>query len=104
MREREPDITAGGLVYIPIRSYLIAFFIAGAVIFPILNPHYATRVLFSLGIYGVLCGIDSVIPFGQVTTCAFLSGTCREHSVRWIALLLWAGLGARQFLKPTRES
>lgn len=97
-------MTAAGLVLIAIRSYLIAFFISGAVIFPILNPYYGARVLLSFGIYGVLCGIESVITFGLVTTSGFLSDSSTVHSVRWIALLLWAGLGAYQIFKPTRGS
>jgi hypothetical protein len=85
-------MTAAGALFIVARSYLVAFFISGAVIFPILNPYYGARVLLSFGIYGVLCGLESIVTFGHVSTSGFLSGNSGIHSVRAIAVILWIAL------------
>ena len=71
-------------------SWCIGFFIAGALLFPLFNPFYLGRVVVSLGIVGVLNGLESVLRAGHISTCGFLSGNCSEHSVRFVGLLLAA--------------
>lgn len=68
------------------------FFLAGAVVFPLVEPYYFARVAFSLGLWAVLYGIDSVLHFGLVTTSGLMSGGANVHNVRIYGLLLWVGL------------
>lgn len=74
---------------VPITGVL-AFFFAGAIVFPIVEPFYAKRILASLGLMAVAYGVESVMRRGQITTCGFLSGNCSEHFMQHYALWLWA--------------
>lgn len=80
---------------IPLRlvgSTLIGFFIAGAVIFPLLQDKFFT-LLFSLGLAALLYGLESVVSFGHITSCnsallSFADSKCTEYSVRWQGVVL----------------
>ena len=77
-----------------VKSGLLGFFLAGAVVFQLAKPFYMGRVVFSLSLFGVLYGVESVLRFGHITTSGLLSGHDSHHSVRAYGLLLWAGLFA----------
>ena len=73
-----------------IKSGLLGFFIAGAIIFPITEPYYLPRVLLTLGLFGIGYGINSILSFGHVSTSGILSehdGTV--HDVRIYGFILW---------------
>ncbi|MET0291786.1 MAG: hypothetical protein ABW136_05420 [Steroidobacteraceae bacterium] len=71
-----------------VKSYLMGFFIAGAVIFPLLNPYYGMRVLLTLGVFGVGYGVQSVLKFGHISTSGMLSGHDSGHDVMIYGILL----------------
>ncbi len=71
---------------------VLAFFLAGAVVFPIVEPHYAPRVLGSLGLMALVYGVESVLGLGVIETCGFVSGNCSQHDLRAHAAWLWCGL------------
>lgn len=72
------------------KSGLLGFFLAGAVVFPLIEPYYLPRVVLTLGIFGVLYGINSILTLGHVTTSAMLSGHDTMHDVRIYGFILWA--------------
>jgi hypothetical protein len=74
-------------------TWAVAYFLAGAVVFPIQEPSYATRILLTLGFAALAYGVESVQRGGQITTCGFLSGNCSEHNVATAAQTLWLLLG-----------
>jgi hypothetical protein len=67
------------LLAIPL-SYLLGFFIAGAIVFPLHKPFYMSRVLLTLGLMGIVYGVESVMFRGHFETCGFLSGNCTQHN------------------------
>jgi hypothetical protein len=75
-----------------LRTGVLAFFIAGAIVFPIVEPYFMTRVVLSLGLMAVTYGLESVFRFGAITTTGLISDSSSEHSVRIYALLIWAAL------------
>ena len=77
-----------------LKTGVLAFFIAGAVVFPIVESYYLSRVILSAGLMGIVYGFESVLRIGHITNCGALSGNCSEHSVRIYALVIWAGLFA----------
>ena len=84
---RETAVYAISACVAAVLSGFVAFFVAGAIVFPFVQPYYATRALFTLG---VMYGVESVIRLGHITTCGLLSGNCSEHSVRTIGFILWS--------------
>ena len=72
-----------------LKTGIVAFFIAGAVVFPLVQPYYMSRVLLSLGSIAVVYGIESVVRFGSITTSGLISDSSVEHSVRAYALAMW---------------
>lgn len=60
-------------------AYLAGFFVAGAIVFPVVEPHYAKRILLSLGFMALVYGAESVLWQGRFETCGFLSGNCTQH-------------------------
>ena len=85
-------------------SWFTAFFLCGAVVFPLLNPYYMNRVFFSAGLAGILYGLESVVRAGHIETCGLLSGNCGEHSLRAAGLVLWvAGFVALTVRHATRN-
>lgn len=83
---------------------VLAFFLAGAVVFPLVEPYYFARVALSLGVWGVLNGIDSVLHFGLVHTSGLLSGGERVHSVRPYGFVLWIGLFVHGIWRERRRA
>jgi hypothetical protein len=75
-------------------SGALAFFLAGAVLFPIAEPHYASRIVVSLGLMALVYGGESVLNGGLIETCGLLSGNCSQHDLRPQAFGLWALLAA----------
>lgn len=73
-----------------VKSGLLGFFLAGAVVFPLTEPYYIARVVFTLGIFGVMYGINSILTLGHVTTSGMLSGHDTMHDVRIYGFILWA--------------
>lgn len=68
---------------------LLAFFLAGAVVFPVVEPYYATRVFVSLGLMSIVYGLESVFGWGVIETCGLLSGNCTTHNLYPYAIQLW---------------
>lgn len=60
-------------------AYVVGFFIAGAIVFPVDKPYYAPRILLSLGFMAVVYGAESVLWQGHFETCGLLSGNCSQH-------------------------
>lgn len=93
-------------------AYLVGFFVAGAIVFPVVEPYYATRILLSLGFMALVYGAESVLWQGRFETCGFLSGNCTQHDYShagWLAsaiLLLLAVVIAlrRERHKTNRDS
>ena len=83
---------------------IAGFFLAGAVVFPLLVPYYQVRVLSSLGMAAVLYGIDSVLHFGLVHTSGLMSGSESVHSVRIYGVMLWIGLFAYSVWRERRQA
>lgn len=73
-------------------SMVPAFFLAGAVVFPLLDNFYLSRVLLTGGIAALLYGLESVVRMGHIETCGLLTGNCSQHSVRLIGCLIWIAL------------
>ena len=71
------------------RSWALAFFLAGAVVFPVVEPYYLPRVLLTFGLFGIGYGIKSLLTFGHVTTSEMLSGHDTFHDVRIYGFILW---------------
>jgi hypothetical protein len=68
-------------------SFVLGFFLAGAIAFPWTTPYYRPRAWLTLGL---MYGTESVLRLGHITTCGFLSGNCSEHTVRSFGMTLWA--------------
>jgi hypothetical protein len=79
---------------------LLAFFIAGALVFPLLNFYYMDRVIFSLGLVGLAYGVESIVRLGHIGTCGFTSGNCSDHSVRAVGFVFWALLLVWKYNRP----
>jgi hypothetical protein len=92
-RKRELQLFLGLCLCVPTTG-IIAFFLAGAVVFPIVEPYYATRVFVSLGLMALVYGIESVFGWGVIETCGALSGNCTTHNVHPHAVKLWSILMA----------
>jgi hypothetical protein len=75
-----------------LKTGMLAFFIAGAIVFPLVVPYYMSRVVLSLGLMGVMYGIESVFRLGVITTTGLISDSSSEHSVRIYGFLIWAAL------------
>jgi uncharacterized RDD family membrane protein YckC len=75
-----------------LKTGVLAFFIAGAIVFPLVVPYYMSRVVLSLGLMGVIYGIESVFRLGVITTTGLISDSSSEHSVRIYGFLIWAAL------------
>lgn len=71
---------------------VLAFFLAGAVVFPLANSYYATRVLLSFGLMALVYGVECVLNWGTIETCGFLSGNCSTHNMQGYAMQIWAFL------------
>jgi hypothetical protein len=84
--------TVGAAIGVPL-TWALAYFLAGAVAFPIREPYYAPRILMTLGFAALAYGVESVQRGGQITTCGFLSGNCSEHNVVGAAQSIWLLLG-----------
>ena len=78
-----------GILWNAVKSGFLGFFLAGAVVFPLVEPFYIVRVIFSLGLIAIAYGIESVITFGHVTTSGLLSEGSTDHDVRNYAIILW---------------
>ncbi len=78
-----------GMLWNAVKSAFLGFFLAGAVVFPLIEPYYMYRVIFSAGLVAIAYGIDSVISFGHVTTSGWLSDGSTDHDVRIYAFILW---------------
>jgi hypothetical protein len=76
---RTPRFILCVLLAIPL-SYVIGFFVAGAIVFPVDQPFYRGRVLITLGWMGFVYGVESVMFRGHFETCGFLSGNCSQHN------------------------
>ena len=89
-------------------SWFAAFFVCGAVVFPLLNPYYLDRVAYSGGLAALAYGLESVLRFGHIEACGFISGNCSQHSFRLAGCVLWAvllaGLALRRSLQAERRS
>jgi hypothetical protein len=96
-KRRQSLLLLGLVLCVPVTGAL-AFFLAGAVVFPIVEPYYATRVWVSLGSMAIVYGFESLFSLGQITTCGFLSGNCTEHNVYSHAIELWMWLAAAGFV------
>ena len=70
-------------------SYVVAFFLAGAVLLVLYEPFYLGRAALSLGTLALLDGLESVLRVGRIDKCS-LVGSCSEHSVRTSGIVLWA--------------
>lgn len=73
-------------------STLLGFFIAGAVIFPLLHDKLLT-VVTTLGVAAVVYGLESIVVFGHISSCgiallSFADSKCVEHSVRFHGVVL----------------
>ncbi|MCO5102736.1 MAG: SRPBCC family protein [Burkholderiaceae bacterium] len=73
---------------------ITAFFLAGAVVFPLVHSYYLVRVVFSLGLWGIFYGIESVLRLGAITTSGLMSGGSSQHSVRIYGFIIWIALFA----------
>jgi hypothetical protein len=92
-----------GMLWNIVKSGLLGFFLAGAVVFPIIEPYYLPRVLLTLGLFGIGYGLNSVLTFGHVTTSGMLSGHDTVHDVRIFGFILWLLLFA-YFTRRDRRS
>jgi hypothetical protein len=70
-------------------SAILAFFLAGAIAFPIVEPYYATRVFASLGLMALVYGAECVLNWGTIETCGLLSGHCTTHDLHSYAIQIW---------------
>jgi hypothetical protein len=70
-------------------SWFVAFFVCGAVLFPLFNPYFMDRVVLSAGLVGLMYGLESVVRAGHIETCGLLSGNCTQHTVRIAGFCLW---------------
>jgi membrane-bound ClpP family serine protease len=86
-----------GLVAVVPVSAGLAFFLAGAVVFPIVEPYYATRVIASLGLMAFVYGGECLLNWGVIETCGFLSGNCSTHNLYPYALSLWLAIATAGF-------
>ena len=75
-----------------LKTGVLAFFIAGSIVFPLVVPYYMSRVVLSLGLMGVMYGLESVFRLGIITTTGLISDSSSEHSVRIYGFLIWAAL------------
>ena len=81
-----------------------AFFLAGAVVFPLMENYVLGRVLVTGGVAALWYGLESVVRFGHVETCGLLSGNCTQWSVRLIGCFMWAALFVlREFIAARRR-
>lgn len=85
---RDLLVLLGFCLWLPI-SALLAFFLAGAVAFPIVEPYYAGRIFISFGLMAVVYGVESIIGLGVIETCGFLSGNCSTHNLYSYAIQIW---------------
>jgi hypothetical protein len=85
---REFGLLLGFCLSVPI-SAILAFFLAGAVVFPVIEPYYATRVLISVGLMSMVYGAECVLSWGTIETCGFLSGNCTTHNLYSYAIQIW---------------
>ena len=74
------------------RSTALGFFVAGALLFPVLHDKYFT-ILFTLGIAAVLYGLESILWLGHINVCSanllsFADSKCTDYSVRSYGFLL----------------
>lgn len=90
-------VILGFCLWLPI-SALLAFFLAGAVAFPIVEPFYAGRIYISFGLMAVVYGVESILGLGVIETCGFLSGNCTTHNLYSYAIQIWKALIAIGFL------
>ena len=90
---RDLLVLLGFCLWLPI-SALLAFFLAGAVAFPIVEPYYAGRIYISFGLMAVVYGIESILGLGVIETCGFLSGNCTTHNLYPYAIQIWQALVA----------
>jgi hypothetical protein len=81
-------VLVAALLLLP-ASGVLAFFLAGALVFPIVESYYLPRVLMSFGFMAFAYGVESVITGGLVETCGFISGNCTTHNLRHWAHRLW---------------
>jgi hypothetical protein len=90
MQARKPIslILLGFILCVPV-SGLLAFFLAGAVAFPIVEPYYASRVLLSFGFMALVYGAECVWNWGSIETCGLLSGNCTTHNLHFYAIQIW---------------
>ncbi len=86
-------VLLGFCLWLPI-SGLLAFFLAGAVAFPIVEPYYAGRIYVSFGLMAVVYGVESILGLGVIETCGFLSGNCTTHNLYSYAIQIWQALVA----------
>lgn len=81
-----------------------AFFLAGAVVFPLIESFTLARILVTGGMAALLYGLESVVRFGHVEICGLLSDNCTQYSVRLIGCLMWAALFVlREFVAARRR-
>jgi hypothetical protein len=73
---RTPRFILCVLLAIPL-SYVIGFFVAGAIVFPVDQPFYRGRVLITLGWMGFVYGVESVMFRGHFET---------QLRSRWMAM------------------
>ncbi len=78
----------GACLIVPVTAVL-AFFIAGAIVFPIVEPYYASRILLSAGLMALVYGVENVLSWGTIETCGFLSGNCTIHRMYEHSLQVW---------------
>lgn len=72
-----------------ILSYVVAFFCAGAVVMPTVETVRGRLDESKALLSAPLFGLESVVRFGRVSSCGFLSGNCTEFGAWWAGLLLW---------------
>lgn len=93
---------------IPLTAAL-AFFLAGAVVFPIIEPYYGARILTTLGLMALIYGIECIAGWGVIETCGFVSGNCTTHNLYpyainiWLALALVCGVALVAWVLRTRK-
>lgn len=80
------------LIWRIIWTGVVGLFLAGAVVFPIVKSYYFARVIFSLGLWAILYGVESVLRLGVITTSGLMSGGSSQHSVRIYAFIIWIAL------------
>ena len=80
-------------------AWFAAFFLCGALLFPLLNPYYMSRVVLSAGLMSLVYGIESILRAGRIEACGLLSGNCTEHSFRAVGFILWAACFAALMLR-----